>query len=325
MKKQEFIKLAEKYANGRCTPGEAKIVENFFDKLQERNLEWEWSEMEKRRLRMLHKIGRRINTSGNRPAGDYSPLWYRIAGIAASVVLLIGVAVYYYSGFGKIKYTEEIAMRGERREIALQDGTTVFLNAGSSMRFPERFSGTREIILHGEAFFKVARDPDKPFIVRTGNLETKVLGTSFNINAYSEENIRVSVNTGKVQVADIRPSGKKIFLTRNEKVSYNGNSGKLVVTETDAEKYNAWTNNVIVMEDDTLREVADILEKWYDVEITFASEALKKKTITGKYKANSIREILESIKFLKHVDYRITGEGKIWITEMSNQQKPRPM
>lgn len=325
LKKQEFIKLAEKYVNGRCTSDEEKVVEAYFDKFQERKLEWEWSEAEERRLRMLYKIRKRIDERENRSERDNSSRGYRIAGIAASAVLLVGTVLFYYLSFGNEKYTEEITMRGERREIALEDGTIVYLNAESSVRFPERFSGTREVILCGEAFFNVARDPDRPFVVKTGKLETRVLGTSFNINAYPERDIRVSVNTGKVQVAGIYPSGEKVFLEKDEQVLYKEGSAKLVVSETDAEKYNAWINNVIVMDDETLREVADVLEKWYDVEIAFATEELEKKTITGKYKANSLREILESIKFLKDIDYRITGDGKIWITEMSNQQKPKPM
>ncbi|MBC9796837.1 FecR family protein [Sinomicrobium weinanense] len=325
MKKQEFIKLAEKYADGHCTPEEEQVVEAFFNKLQERELGWEWNEVEKRRLRMLYKIRKGIAAGESKPKEDHSLPWYRIAGIAASAALLVGTVLFCYFNFGNEKYTEEIAMRGERREITLKDGSTVYLNAESSLRFPEHFSDTREVVLRGEAFFEVARDPDRPFVVKTGKLETRVLGTSFNINAYSEGEVRVSVNTGKVRVADTRPSGGKVVLTKNEQVRYREDSGEFVVSGTDSDKYNAWTDDIIIMEDDTLREVADVLEKWFDVEITFASEALEKKTITGKYTGSSLRDILESIKFLKQVDYRFVDQGKIEITEMSNKQKPKPM
>ncbi|RNL77362.1 DUF4974 domain-containing protein [Sinomicrobium pectinilyticum] len=325
MEKQEFIKLAEKYADGRCTPEERHIVETFFDKFQEKKTEWEWSEDEERRLRMLARIRNRIHGDGdNRRVVGNKMRWYRITGIAASLVLFIGVALYYNSSLGET-YREEMAMRGEKKEITLEDGTIVYLNAESSIRYPRHFSGTREITLKGEAFFEVAKDPKRPFIVKSGDVETRVLGTSFNINAYSGKQVRISVNTGKVQVTDTRAEGKKAFLKRNQQVLFREGTGELEVSGTDAEKYRAWTDNVIVMENNTLREVADILERWYDVEIVFVDKGLENKIITGKYKTNDIREVLESIKFLKQVEYDFTAPGKIQIRNMSNQQKPKPM
>ncbi|MGS2763881.1 FecR family protein [Sinomicrobium sp. M5D2P9] len=325
MKKQEFIKLAEKYADGRCTQEERQVVETFFDMFQEKKTAWEWSADEERRLRMLMRIRKEIDRGDKNSGIPRNTLrWYRVTGIAASLVLLIGVALFYNVSLGE-KYKEEIALRGEKKEITLEDGTMVYLNAESSIRYPRRFSGVREVTLKGEAFFEVAKDAKRPFIVRSGDVETKVLGTSFNINAYSGKQVRVSVNTGKVQVTDTRPEGKKAFLKRNQQALFPEKPGELEVSGADADKYRAWTDNVIVMENNTLKEVGDMLERWYDVEIVFADKDLESKTISGKYKTNDIREILESIKFLKQVDYTFTAPGKIQIRNMSNQQKPKPM
>lgn len=301
------------------------MVETFFDKFQKKKQEWEWSEDEERRLRMLAGIRNRIDRSSeNRGITGNTRQWYRIAGIAASLVLFVGVALYYNLSVGE-KYMEEIAMRGEKKEITLEDGTMVYLNAESSIQYPQHFSGVREVVLKGEAFFEVTKDPERPFIVKSGDVETRVLGTSFNINAYSGKHVRVSVNTGKVQVTDTRPEGEKVFLEKNQQALFRQETGKPEVSGTDAEKYRAWTDNVMVMENNTLKEVADMLERWYDVEIVFVDKDLENKTITGKYTTNDIREVLESIKFLKQVDYDFTAPGKIQIRNMSNQQKPEPM
>lgn len=313
MKKEKIIKLAEKYAEGNCSQEEQKAIEQFFAKLQGKGIQGKGLQdnlevlQETNRVKLLT----RIKTSGKSTSYNKKRRLISI-GIAASLVFLIGTAMWVrFTESSPIHYTEVMTQRGERKQIALPDGTLVFLNSESSLKFPERFGKTRSVELNGEGFFKVTRNPQKPFIITSDKIRTTVLGTSFNIKAYPNQNSRVSVNSGKVQVTKNNNEDVKIFLTKNRQVIFDNNTELFSESESQSEDYIAWTKNTILLKENTLYEMKSILEQWYDVKIILEVKNIKGFSISGKYGNNTLKEVLESIKFLKGLDYEFISEKEI--------------
>ena len=208
MKKEEFIILAKKYNENLCTPSEKRAVEAFFNYMQDQKNPILTDEKGKI---ILDKINAHIKTrklvSRNR----------NVLKAAAILIIALGLGIGINSFTKTIPEITAIAAKGEKREIVLSDGSIVVLNSNSSITYPESFGDTRNVKLSGEAYFKVHRNPQKPFIVTVHGVSVKVLGTSFNIESYDHRETKVSVLAGKVEVSS--PSGKKVQLTKNQQAS----------------------------------------------------------------------------------------------------------
>src|SRR5690606_20930247 len=178
--------------------------------------------------------------------------WYNYAAAILLISLLFGAYLWYKKQASHTELlVESVVPIVQRDTIMLMDGSRVILNAGSSLRYPERFSGiVREVYLEGEGYFEVAKDPGRPFIVHAGPLKTKVLGTSFNINAYAgQSKMEVSVLTGKVQVEETK-SGRSVDLLPHEKVRYTISDDKFAKIEVaDINKDLAWNTGRMAFED----------------------------------------------------------------------------
>jgi len=180
----------------------------------------------------------------------------------------------------------------------LEDGSVVVLNSNSSISYPEEFGQIRNIKLHGEAYFKVFRDTKRPFIVQTHDVKVRVLGTSFDVNSYKHRATKVSVLTGRVEVSSAL--GKKVVIVKNQQADLKNNSD-FQISKDDSTEGIAWTSNTIVLKNTSLSETAKIIENWYNVEISFEDQEIKKLTISGKFKDEKLENVLESIAFLKQL------------------------
>ena len=306
MKKQQFIDLAKKYAEGTSSEEETNAVEIFFEELQKSDKTLSNEILNSKR----NKILRKINFSSEKTVKYNPKTKYSIYKIAAVLITLLGLT-YAYSLYTKKTPTIQYAtLSGEKKEIQLNDGSIVMLNANSSISVPEKFGANREIVLKGEAYFKVKRNPKHPFIVSTKDITIKVLGTSFDINAYPKHKSRVSVLTGKVEVTS--PGGKKVILIKDEQVDYKENSG-FVLSHHDSNDGIAWTNNVIILNNNTLEETALILENKYNIKIDFQEKAIEQYTISGKFKEPKLENVLESIALLKNLKIEYTTKNHVLI------------
>jgi len=170
--------------------------------------------------------------------------------------------------------------KGERAIIRLTDGTRVQLNVDSRLTVPSDFAQqTRKIELEGEAFFEVATDSTRPFIVRSGEVTTRVLGTAFDVNAYPEdEETRVVVSEGKVSLradadgdeAEARTSEERVVLTQRQMARITRGGNRIVRQESDVFQHLAWMEGHLVLRKAPFREVVQKLERWYDLEISLA-------------------------------------------------------
>lgn len=173
-------------------------------------------------------------------------------------------------------YNELIVPRGGEYDIVLEDGTCVWLNADSKLKYPVVFTGKeRRVYLEGEAYFDVARDSSKPFFVETREQCVQVLGTAFNICTYSDEQMKyTTLARGKVAVWD-KETGKGRTLSPGEQVCLNTANGESVVQEVDVQKEIAWKDGLFVFHNQTLERIMMKLARWYNVTVFYRNEEAK--------------------------------------------------
>ncbi len=306
LKKEDLIQLVEKYAADTCTAEERNTVEAYFKNLQETGEDIPDYLLDQKRDHIFNTIITQTNT----PKVKKLPAWKQAMKIAASILIIAALALSYNLFTKEIPTITELAAKGEKKEVLLHDGSIVVLNSNSSITYPEKFGKTREVMLEGEAYFKVHRNTQQPFIVKAGKVDVKVLGTSFNINAYDTLNTKVSVLTGKVQVTD--PTGKKVYLIKDQQAEYTEKKDFKLSQENSNDGI-AWTQNTIMLKETTLGETAQILENWYNVTIQFEDKDLENLTISGKFKDEKLENILESIAFLKQVKIDYLTKNQIII------------
>lgn len=219
---------------------------------------------------------------------------YRIAMAVASVALVftLGGLLYTYI------YKEAPAMlvacnhTGEVQRVTLADGTVIMLNNRSKLTYPEAFDGERrEVFLDGEAYFDVAHDKKHPFVVRAGNLDIKVLGTKFTVDAaIYEPHITAMLIEGSIDVSD---PNQHVLMKPNQKLVYNTKNGAMELAEVeDAEREARWTDNVWVLTNTPLLEVCHQLEHQFNVKFIIVNEELIGKSFTGEF---GVDESLESV------------------------------
>ena len=180
---------------------------------------------------------------------------------------------------GQEEYHTLTVGRGGEYRLTLSDGTTVWLNSESSLRYPACFSGERRIVeLKGEGFFEVQADEAHPFIVKSGDFETEVLGTSFAVMNYAEEPCaKVTLATGKLRV---KQGKRQVEIHPNEQVCLE--AGELNVRVVDVRYYTSWIENKFMFDDETLDVIVRKLARWYNLEYRFTNESLKKTRFSGQ-------------------------------------------
>ena len=209
--------------------------------------------------------------------------------------------------------TEISVPYGQTSSFVLPDSSSVILNSGSVIEFPEEFSDSARIVrLDGEAVFSVKKDPARPFIVKSASVETKVLGTVFNMKSYSEDGYSsVSVAEGKVSVraADGPASGENI-LGISDRIVIDRKTGEFFKTEIRPEEVYAWADGIIDFRGAGIDEVAKTLERTFGVSIVYTDDRkFSQAKITAKFsKSQTLPEILDVLKLLiPGMEYRISG------------------
>lgn len=183
---------------------------------------------------------------------------------------------------------------GSSSRIVLSDGSEVWLNAGSSLIYPSNFTNkTREVVLFGEAYFKVAKDLEKPFIVQTSALEIRALGTEFNVSAYPEDNvIQTVLKEGSVAIRRIDAANKEkdIILSPSQLALFDKRTKLSTITVVNTDFYTLWTDGLLCFEDRDLNRIIKSLERYYNIKIQFESTLTGIVKISGKLDLNQNRE-----------------------------------
>jgi len=242
--------------------------------------------------------------------------WIRL--VAASFVLFaLGMMGWLFfqpikNSFSPQIVQEKTDVRAEPSFIRLPDGSTVLLTAGSKLVYPPTFTDKqRRVKLIGEGYFDISDDPSKPFVIESGTVLTKVLGTAFNIRAYPDETaVVVTVDHGSVQVN--KEAGEPIVLKRNEQVAIDTKLDKIEKKTVDVDALLAWQKSVIVLDDIDLKEAAAILERKYNIRITFANERIKNCHIkVSFFEGEDLEQVLHIISGVLNLTWEITDNHTI--------------
>lgn len=317
--------IIERYHQGKCSLEEQRIVEQWLD-----SEEVEMSFPENADINAIGDRGwKRISSRYHidvQPDPVVVPKLRRyrmIWQIAACITLLLGAATFYYlntdsknnQNNSAVAYREIKTLKGQKLTITLPDGTIVWLNSESVLRFPESFKGhSRELKFSGEAYFSVAKDASKPFIISTEKTKVQVLGTKFNLRAMATETATtVVVEEGKIQFSGA-PGQQQLTLTANKRGVFE-TKGAIPSMQTDevyAPKYMAWKNGELLMDNLTIEEVAEMLERWYNVKIKINRPELSRERYTGSFKNASLQKVLKSMSFAVKFSYKQNGQTFIF-------------
>ncbi|MFC4873999.1 FecR family protein [Negadavirga shengliensis] len=204
--------------------------------------------------------------------------------------------------------------KGRKSKIILPDGTVAHLNYETVLAFPKAFKGSRrEVKLTGEAFFEVMSDKSFPFVVMTEGVTLEVLGTSFNVRSRKfDMETDVSLVSGKLKVHFPSPMGnhKNIhYLTPGKEILVNRNSWEYEFKPFDVEKVAGWKEGVILLEDAGMKELIDLLERWYGVDIQVFGTPKSPWKINGRYQNEKLEDILIGLQFVYGIDYQINGKN----------------
>ena len=213
-------------------------------------------------------------------------------------------------GVGKEEYNKLVTPIGGEYRLTLSDGTKVFLNAASELKYPVEFMGDRRVVdLDGEAYFEVHKDNQRPFVVRTKGAEVCVLGTSFNVNTYGDDGrIYTTLVNGSVRVLSVK-NGQEKVLTPGMQGVMNMQTGQLMVREVDVESYVAWREGRFVFRTMTLDLIMLQLQRWYDFEVFYQNLELKDYEFRGVIKRDmDLDKVLSVIKATTNVDFEVKGK-----------------
>jgi ferric-dicitrate binding protein FerR (iron transport regulator) len=196
-------------------------------------------------------------------------------------------------------YREVVTPNGARTNFELPDGSIVWLNSGSSVKYATSFRKTREVELHGEAFFDVAKTKNT-FIVSTGFGDVEVKGTAFNVKAYENESFQTTLVRGAVIV---RPENRKAYLLKPGQQAVI-NKQEMKIHEVNTEMVTSWKDGKIIFRKEYLPQMAERLERWYNVKIELADdERLNEIWYSGTLEMESFSEVLELLKITAQIDY----------------------
>ena len=232
-------------------------------------------------------------------------LLYRAVGIAAMLALVLGFSlsllVSEEEEVGLVSFTAPV---GQKAEVSLPDGTKVWLNSGTKLRYPVKFVGNeRRVYLRGEAFFEVKKATEWPFIVETEHMHIQVTGTRFNVKSYPEEDIvHTTLVEGAVTVTGPENKIRAFRLLPSQQFSLDKLTGQIEVKEVDTRLYTDWTEGMFVFRKQRLEEVRNTLARWYDIEVFYSGADVRNLRLSanlGRY--DHIDTILELIRAMDKV------------------------
>ncbi|MEM1322158.1 MAG: FecR domain-containing protein [Bacteroidota bacterium] len=230
-------------------------------------------------------------------AGRSRRLWLiRTAGAAAAIAALLVTAWFFYPGQSDIVWETVANSFNKEQKIQLPDGTILWLNKNSEVDLPSRFSNDkREVRLRGEAFFDVAKDAKRPFIINTQDTEVKVLGTSFNVRAYPEEPLtHLTVQTGSVKFT-VNTTGENWVLAPKDSYQYDREDNTIVKGKDDGFQSLAWHTQQLAFEDEPVQKILPAIEELYEASIQLDNPLLANCGLTVTFDHNSLEEVVQII------------------------------
>lgn len=323
MSRNQIEALLDRYVKGETSTDENALVERWLEESGNSNTDWTGLDQpgkEKWLSGLFGDIKNTINADEAKiiPLPQRKRLLWRSVAAAAAVLILFSVLYIEWPALQNrlhpILLTTLRVPADQKKEITLADGSRVWVNAGSEIAYPKAFNGkTREVYLSGEAYFDIAHDASKPFIIHTGKVITTVLGTAFNIREDQSKNtVEVTVTRGKVSVAN----GEKLLgiLVPNQQISFNTSKEQAVKGTVDANLVIAWQQGELHFDDVSFADAVSQLRQRFNVKIDFTNDKLKSCRFTGTVlKGAKLDKILKVICAFNQATYQTKADGSIVI------------
>lgn len=289
--------LLMKYIKGETTPEEREKVVRWLDEDPEHIHQY-------RSLRKLYDISLwspiEENQQEKKQTRTLKPVWIEFLKVAVVILItFLGTKAFFDWKEDPVKMQTVIVPAGQRAELLLADGTKVWLNSRSKLKFPDRFQkDARNVELDGEGYFEVTHQEEAPFTVHTSRYDVKVLGTEFNVKAYNSKNqFETSLLKGCVEVSDANKS-QIVRLRPDEKVISDGS--QLIRSASLDKNYFRWKEGLLCLDDESIGGLIDKLELYYDVKIIVQQASLMKYHYSGKFRISDGVEHVLKVLQLKH-------------------------
>lgn len=333
-------KLLEKFLDNKCTPEEARDIIEWisspdgqliagiqFDKdivLME-NADQGIDDRQIRTSYIFKQIMEKINAEESNEATSQThkliPNWLKIAAAILIPLFLTNAIIWFIfeKPNGNIAWQEVSVPKGEKQQVIFQDGTRVWLNSDTKLKYPVEFSGDqREVKLEGEAYFQVKKNSKKPFFVRMRNLSVKVTGTSFNIKAYCDDKlITTTLDEGKVSLFTY-PNNENIeyILKPGQQAIYSKSTSKLEIQKTAKGQNSNWKEKNLTFKDTPLLDVIKVLERWYNVRFIIMDQGLSTYTYTITFHNEPLQNVLTGLEKITPIKYQMKN-GTVEIRKRS--------
>jgi len=312
-------KILKKFAGGKYSLRDFEQVDHWFeDSSNEAELknaiQQHWDEFsgettgnQKDLSLVLNQLKQKI--AEQKPVVNFRIRAQRFYAKAAAILLLPLILYSVYSTFFNTQPNEMAASieivspHGARTKFQLPDSTQGWLNGGSSLRYTNSFLTKRSIELVGEAWFEVAHNSQKPFVVHTKSLDVQVLGTKFNVTAYPEENVtEVVLQEGKVNVNGLKGLFK-VDMKPNEKFTFDKGSQSGSILKVNASQFSAWKDGLMVFRNEPLSEVLKRVGRWYNVEIVLDDPELENFRYRATFQEEQVEEVVRLISLTVPIEY----------------------
>ena len=251
--------------------------------------------------------------------------WFqKIAAVLILPIIIFTGYALFFNHTDQEQYSETMVSKGQKSEILLPDGTHIWLNSATRLRYPVQFGKhNREVFLEGEAYFEVSPNKQKPFIVHTPDVAIKVLGTSFNVKAYPDEpEIETALIKGSVNLVFPGAPGKtkEVEMLPGEMVNFSKTSMSVIKSGFQTDETIGWKNNRLIFRDDTFSNLVKKIERWYNVKVLYDESLFKDQRLTVELlEGESLDRLMQIIGSAAHLNYRIDKQ-KIYI----NTKKKSP-
>lgn len=268
---QYIEELIQKYAQGTATKAEVEQLMSWYRSAVISDVEWPSARSNEKDILSSRMLGRLLSDVKPQRKPVIAMRWFKVAAI---LIPCIGLALLFLTKAPTNKYVTVVNPSGKIQLVRLPDGSQVWLNAATKLQYRKSFRDHREILLDGEAFFDVRRDLAHPFAIKSGDVTTTVLGTSFNVKAYATDTVavvtvvtgRVGVNAGTSSLATLNPT---------DQLQFNSVTKKAIINAGDTSGAVAWRKGRLVFEGKSLAEISQTIEQWYGVKLVFKHPAMK--------------------------------------------------
>ncbi len=210
-------------------------------------------------------------------------------------------------GSSKVVMNRVEVPRGGEFSLVLEDGTQVWLNAESELRYPIHFTGKERVVyLKGEAYFNVVKNSDAAFLVQVDEFTVKVYGTEFNVNAYESDRVETVLTQGSVSM---RCGGEEVMLKPNQKGAYFKSDGTMWVEDVNVLPYVAWKNGDFIFKDESLESIMNKLARWYDLDVFYQNKELKEIRLSGNLKRyKDVRDLFHAFENISEARIKVDGK-----------------